>query len=207
MSLASDIAAWLAEWLMPVIRPATIMARYTSTPLTDLPAELASDPDFAASVAMLVGAGLLTDRLASVPLLPTITGLEFGATWSAGSISASAGDPVAALYLPAGGIYAGAGLPIVDYAVIAFAAPVIVSAVDLTVPSIDARPDIIAVDAAQSAAGPWTTVLTHDFGDITATQRVSVADISAMYWRISVSVPAGQAPAVIALQLHGRAAS
>lgn len=208
MSLASDIAARLAEWLMPVIRPTTIMARYTSTPLADLPAALAGDPDFAASVAMLLASGQLTDRLASVPLLPATTGLEFGATWPAGSISASAtaGDPVAALYLPAGNVYAGSGLPIVDYAVIEFAAPVIVSAIDLTVPSVDARPDIIAVDAAPSAAGPWAAVLTHDPGSITATQRISVADVSAAHWRISVSVPAGLAPAVIALQLHGRAA-
>lgn len=216
MSLASDIAAWLAEWLMPVIRPTAITARYTSTPLADLPAVLASDPDFAASVAMLVGAGLLTDRLANVPLLPSVSGLVTGAAWSAndgvpvaGSITASAasGEPVAALYLPARGVYAGAGLPIVDYVVIGFAAPVTVSAIDLTVPSAEARPDIIAVDAAAGAAGPWAAVLTHDTGSITATQRVSVGDVSATHWRISVSVPAGVAPAVIALQLHGRAAS
>lgn len=215
MSLASDIAAWLAEWLMPVIRPTTIMARYNSTPLADLPAALAGDPDFAASVAMLIACGQLTDRLASVPLLPAVSGLAAGAAWSvddgvpvAGNITASAGvgDPVVALYLPARGVYVGAGLPIVDYAVIEFAAPVIVSAIDLTVPSVDARPDIIAVDAAPSAAGPWAAVLTHDPGSITATQRISVADVSATHWRISVSVPAGLAPAVIALQLHGRAA-
>lgn len=215
MSLASALAAHLAEWLMPVIRPTAIMARYTSTPLADLPAALASDPDFAASIAMLVGAGLLTDRLANVPLLPAVSDLAAGAAWSAdgvpvsGSItaSASAGDLVAALYLPTRGVYAGAGLPIVDYVVIEFAAPVTVSAIDLTVPSAVARPDIIAVDAAAGAAGPWAAVLTHEPGNIVATQRVSVGDVSATHWRISVSVPAGVAAAVMALQLHGRAAS
>ncbi len=215
MSLASALAAHLAEWLMPVIRPTAIMARYTSTPLADLPAALASDPDFAASVAMLVCSGVLPDRLASVPLLPAISDLAAGAAWSAdgvpvsGSITASTAnnEPVAALYLPARGVYAGAGLPIVDYMVIEFSAPVTVSAIDLTVPSAEARPEIIAVDAAAGAAGPWAAVLTHDTGSITATQRVSVGDVSATHWRISVSVPAGVAPAVIALQLHGRAAS
>ena len=216
MSLASALAAHLAEWLMPVVRPTAIMARYTSTPLADLPAALAGDPDFAASVAMLVCSGLLTDRLASTPLLPAVSDLAAGAAWSAddgvpvaGNIAASAasGEPVAALYLPARGVYAGAGLPIVDYVVIEFSAPVTVSAIDLTVPSAEARPDIIAVDAAAGAAGPWAAVLTHDPGNIVATQRVSVGDVSATHWRISVSVPAGVAPAVIALQLHGRAAS
>lgn len=180
-------------------------------------------PDVLSSLeSVIVQIGADVRRLASAlgigldrqPLLPSVVDFALGAVWSAdggvpvaGNITASAatGDPVATLYLPARGVYANAGLPIVDYVVIEFAMPVIVSAIDLTVPSADARPDIIAVDAAPGAVGPWMPVLTHDPGNIVATQRVSVADVSATHWRISVSVPAG--PAVIALQLHGCAAA
>lgn len=138
------------------------------------------------------------------PLLPAID-LSTTTTWPGGSITAAAGagEPIAALCLPNGAIWSGGGLALFDIATIEFDAAVRISAIDITAPAADARPDIIGLDYADSPDGPWTPLLTHDVGSITATQRVNVAATTARCWRVSVIADAGSTPAIFAIQLYG----
>lgn len=138
------------------------------------------------------------------PLLPAID-LSATATWPGGSITAAAGpgEPIAALCLPAGAVWSGGGCALWDAAIIEFDAAMRVSAIDITAPSADARPDIIGLDYAASPDGPWTPLLTHDVGSITATQRVNFAATTARCWRVSVVADAASTPAIFAIQLYG----
>lgn len=151
----------------------------------------------------LLARGLGID-LALQPLLPPLD-LSATTSWPGGSITAAAGagEPIAALCLPDGNIWSGSGLALWDAATIAFDAPVQLHAVDITAPSADARPDIIGLDHADAPAGPWTPLLTHDVGSLTATRRVNVAATTAQYWRVSVIASAGAPPALFAIQLYG----
>lgn len=151
----------------------------------------------------LLARGLGID-LALQPLLPALD-LSATTSWPGGSITAAlgAGEPIAALCLPDGNIWSGGGLALWDVATIALDNPVSVSAVDITAPSADARPDIIGLDYADDPAGPWSPLLTHDVGSLTATRRVSVSPTSAQYWRVSVIASAAATPALFALQLYG----
>lgn len=57
--------------------------------------------------------------------------------------AAGPGEPIAALRLPAGAVWSGGGCALWDAAIIEFDAAMRVSAIDITAPSADARPDII----------------------------------------------------------------
>lgn len=151
----------------------------------------------------LLARGLGID-LALQPLLPPLD-LSVSNSWPGGSISAAAGDgdPIAELCLPDGNIWFGGGLAMWDVATIAFDVPVQLHAVDITAPSTDARPDIIGLDHADAPAGPWTPLLTHDVGSLTATQRIAVPATTAACWRVSVIASAGAPPALFAIQLYG----
>ena len=151
----------------------------------------------------LLARGLGID-MALQPLLPPLD-LSVSNSWPGGSISAAAGDgdPIAELCLPDGNIWFGGGLAMWDVATIAFDVPVQLHAVDITAPSADARPDIIGLDHADAPAGPWTPLLTHDVGSLTATQRIAVPATTAACWRVSVIASAGAPPALFAIQLYG----
>ncbi|PXX79147.1 hypothetical protein [Rivihabitans pingtungensis] len=151
----------------------------------------------------LLARGLGID-MALQPLLPPLD-LSVSNSWPGGSISAAAGDgdPIAELCLPDGNIWFGGGLAMWDVATIAFDVPVQLHAVDITAPSTDARPDIIGLDHADAPAGPWTPLLTHDVGSLTATQRIAVPATTAACWRVSVIASAGAPPALFAIQLYG----
>ena len=152
---------------------------------------------------LLLARGLGID-MALQPLLPPLD-LSVSNSWPGGSISAAAGDgdPIAELCLPDGNIWFGGGLAMWDVATIAFDVPVQLHAVDITAPSTDARPDIIGLDHADAPAGPWTPLLTHDVGSLTATQRIAVPATTAACWRVSVIASAGAPPALFAIQLYG----
>lgn len=140
----------------------------------------------------------------SQPLLPALD-LSVSSSWPGGSITApvGVGEPIAGLFLPAGQIWSGGGLPVYDCAIVQFDAPVTVNALDITAPSADYRPELIGLDHADHPAGPWTPLLTHDVGDIVATQRVACLPTTASCWQISVTARETFVPAVFAIQLHG----